>query len=137
MVVEKIERKMIFEKEIIEELRKYSIETTGNEKRLSETMNNILREYFKNLKEKDTRIPVQTPRTQRRGSIDEILDYIEENNPTGITKKEIERAIKDMRGYDSRTVNKYEPIILEKLEEQGYKQHPRNTALFVKYDINK
>lgn len=134
MAVEKIERKIIFEKEIIEELRKYSIDKTGNEKRLSETLNNILREYFKKGKG-ETLTSNQTAHTHTNGIMD-IITWVNENNPKGITREQITRVIQDMKGFDIRTIKKYEPIVLDRLKEQGYQEHPRNPKVLIRYDID-
>ena len=119
--------------DVLEALKEYSKRTTESDKALSGTVNVILQEYLKKAS-KDTPIHSNNTHTHKTG-IDDILDYIEENNPKGITKNEIERAIKDMKGFDMRTINKYEPIVLDTLKEKGYREHPNNPKVLIRYDL--
>ena len=127
------EVKWIAEDEVIERLREYSKKKTGSSKALSGTINQIIQEYLSNEEMEDTPNHSNT-HTHKKG-IDDILDYIEENNPKGITRNEIEKAIKDMKGFDSRTINKYEPIVLDTLKEKGYREHPNNPKILIRYDL--
>ena len=67
--------------------------------------------------------------------VSDVLEWIEENNPKGITKDRITQAIKDLKGYDTRTIQKYEPIVLQKIQENGFRQHPNNPNLFIRYEL--
>ena len=69
--------------------------------------------------------------THKKGTKD-ILDFIEENNPTGITKQKIDEAIREYKGMDNRTIRKYEPEIIKNILTMGYKPHPKNSNLFLK-----
>ena len=128
------EVKWIADDEVISKLREYSKKKTGSRKRLSETLNDILEEYL-NIAEKSNPPDHSNNTHTHKTGIDDILDYIEENNPKGITKNEIERAIKDMKGFDMRTINKYEPIVLDTLKEKGYREHPNNPKILIRYDL--
>jgi hypothetical protein len=130
-----IEVKWIAEDEIIEKLRIYSKKLTGSSKALSGTINRILKEYL-NEKSDDSPQTSKDTRTHTKKGIEDILDWIEENNPSGITKSEIERAIKDTKGMDTRTVKKYEPEVIDSLVSKGYKPHPYNPNLFIRYELS-
>lgn len=69
--------------------------------------------------------------THKKG-IKDILDFIEENNPTGITKQKIDEAIREYKGMDTRTIRKYEPEIIKSILTMGYKPHPKNNNLFLR-----
>jgi len=89
-----------------------------------------------NEKEHKETPPLPKPDTHtHKKRIADILDFIEENNPTGITKEEIERAIKQFKGMDPRTIRKYQPEIIDNLLSEGYQTHPANPNLLVKYEI--
>ena len=128
------EVKWIAEDKIIERLREYAKKKTGSSKALSGTINKIIEEYLDMEEKEDPPIHSNSTHTHKN-NIDDILDYIEENNPKGITKKEIEKAIENMRGFDIRTIKKYEPIVLDNLKNKGYHEHPHNPNLFIRYDI--
>ena len=125
---------IIFKEETLERVRDYSKRTKGKSKRLSETINDILEEYL-NIAEKSNPPDHSNNTHTHKQGIGNILDFIEENNPKGITRNEIERAIKDMKGFDSRTINKYEPIVLSTLKEKGYREHPNNPKILIRYDL--
>ena len=125
---------IIFKEETLEKLREYAKKKTGSRKALSGTLNDIIEEYLNIAEKSNPPIHSNNTHTHKTG-IDDILDYIEENNPQGITKNEIERAIKDMKGFDMRTINKYEPIVLDTLKEKGYREHPNNPKVLIRYDL--
>ena len=125
---------IIFKEETLEKLREYAKKKTGSSKALSGTINQIMEEFLSKEGMGDTPIHSNNTHTHKQG-IDDILNFIEENNPKGITKNEIERAIKDMKGFDIRTINKYEPIVLSILKEKGYKEHPNNPKVLIRYDL--
>ena len=126
---------IIFEDETLEKVRKYAKKKTGSSKALSGTINQIINKYLSREVEEDPPIHSNNTHTHKSG-IDDILDYIKENNPKGITKNEIDKAIKDMKGFDMRTINKYEPIVLDTLKEKGYREHPNNPKVLIRYDID-
>ena len=125
---------IIFKEETLEKLREYAKKKTGSRKALSGTLNDIIEEYLNIAEKSNPPIHSNNTHTHKTG-IDDILDYIEENNPKGITKNEIERAIKDMKGLDMRTINKYEPIVLDTLKEKGYREHPNNPKVLIRHDL--
>ena len=125
---------IIFKEETLEKLREYAKKKTGSRKALSGTLNDIIEEYLNIAEKSNPPIHSNNTHTHKTG-IDDILDYIEENNPKGITKNEIERAIKDMKGFDMRTINKYEPIVLDTLKEKGYREHPNNPKVLIRNDL--
>ena len=73
-------------------------------------------------------------RTHKTG-IQDILEFIEQNNPTGITKQKIDEAIREYKGMDLRTIKKYEPEIIKSILSMGYKPHPKNNNLFLRYNM--
>ena len=69
------------------------------------------------------------------GIYEDIITWIETNNPKGITREQIDNVIKDLKGFDTRTINKYEPIVLTTLKEKGYYEHPKNPRVLIRYDL--
>ena len=130
------EVKWIAEDEVIEKLREYSKKKTGSSKALSGTINKIIEEYLSKDEKEEAPSHPNNAHTHKKG-IDDILDWIKENNPTGITKSEIERAIKEVKGMDTRTIRKYEPEVIHNLLSLGYQMHPINSNLFIRYDLPK
>lgn len=122
--------------DVLEALKEYSKRTTESDKALSGTVNVILQEYLKKAS-KDTPIHSETAHTHtNKNGIDDILDWIEENNPSGITKDQIDKAIKNLKGMDQRTIRKYEPEVINNLLLKGYKAHPKNNKLYIRYDLS-
>lgn len=123
------------DKDLLEKVRKYAAETTESKKALSGTISKILREK---IEKEDKTPPIHADSTHTHKTakgVGDVLEWIEENNPKGITKDRITQAIKDLKGYDIRTVQKYEPIVLQKIQENGFKQHPNNPNLFIRYEL--
>ena len=127
---------IIFKEETLERVRDYSKRTKGKSKRLSETINDILEEYLNIAEKSNPPDHSNNTHTHKKGT-DDILDWIKVNNPTGITKSEIERAIKEVKGMDTRTIRKYEPEVIHNLLSLGYQMHPINSNLFIRYDLPK
>ena len=130
------EVKWIADDEVISKLREYSKKKTGSRKRLSETLNDILEEYL-NMNDKQNP-PIHSDSTHTHNTnnrIGDIITWIETNNPKGITREQIDNVIKDLKGFDIRTINKYEPIVLSTLKEKGYYEHPRNPKVLIRYDL--
>ena len=130
------EVKWIADDEVISKLREYSKKKTGSRKRLSETLNDILEEYL-NMSDKQNP-PIHSDSTHTHNTnnrIGDIITWIETNNPKGITREQIDNVIKDLKGFDIRTINKYEPIVLSILKEKGYYEHPRNPKVLIRYDL--
>ena len=122
----------LIEENVLNELREYAKKETGSKKALSGTLNKIIREYLRN----NTPIHGDSTHTHKATKgVSDVLEWIEENNPKGITKDRITQAIKDLKGYDIRTVQKYEPIVLQKIQENGFRQHPNNPNLFIRYEL--
>ena len=71
-----------------------------------------------------------------KGGVADTMEWIERNNPKGITKSEIHKAIKETKGMDLRTIKKYEPEVVTNLLLLGYQAHPSNPNLFVRYEIS-
>jgi hypothetical protein len=129
------------DKELLNEIRKYAEETTNSKKALSGTISNILREKIKHpnkpQSEADPKKPAHTHTESDDSDIPDkrimkTLEWIEKNNPTGITKKGIEEAIKETKGMDNRTVRKYMPIVQDRLRSIGYAEHPANHLLLIR-----
>ena len=130
------EVKWIADDEVISKLREYSKKKTGNSKRLSETLNDILEEYLNMNDKKNPPIHADSTHTHNTNNrIGDIITWIETNNPKGITREQIDNVIKDLKGFDIRTINKYEPIVLSILKEKGYNEHPRNPKVLIRYDL--
>ena len=122
---------IIFKEDTLERVRNYSLRTKGKSKRLSETVNDIIEEYL-NIAERETPpTHSDSTRTHKTG-IQDILEFIEENNPTGITKQKIDEAIREYKGMDTRTIRKYKPEIIKSILTMGYKPHPKNNNLFLR-----
>ena len=79
--------------------------------------------------------PIHADSTHTHNKIEDIITWIETNNPKGITREQIDNVIKDLKGFDIRTINKYEPIVLSILKEKGYYEHPRNPKVLIRYDL--
>ena len=123
------------DKDLLEEVRKYAAETTDSKKALSGTISNILREKISKDKETPHTHSNNMHAQQSKKGVNDLLEWIEENNTKGITIKQIDNVIKEKKGYDTRTIQKYEPIVLTKIQEIGYKQHPNNPNLYIRYEI--
>ena len=122
---------IIFKEETLERVRNYSLRTKGKSKRLSETVNDIIEEYL-NIAERETP-PTHSDNTHtHKTGIQDILEFIEDNYPQGITKQKIDEAIKEFKGMDTRTIRKYEPEIIKNILLKGYQPHPRNSNLFLR-----
>ena len=74
--------------------------------------------------------------THEKKGITDIIEWIDQHNPTGITKREIERAIRETKGMDMRTINKYMPEVIREISNKGYRTHPKNNSLYIRYDIS-
>lgn len=120
--------------ELLEKVRTYAKNKTGSSKALSGTINKIMEEYLSKEQEGNPPSHPENTRTHKKG-IDDILNWIKANNPTGITKSEIDRAIKEIKGMDTRTIKKYEPEVINNLLFLGYQTHPANPNLFIRYDL--
>jgi len=120
------------DEELLEKLREYSRTESGSKKALSGTVNKILEKYLSNA---DTPKKSNTHTHETKKGIEDIMEWIGKNSPTGITKKKIEKLIQEYKGMDSRTIRKYEPLIISKLLEDGFKQHPANQELLIKYNL--
>lgn len=125
------EVKWIAEDEIIERLREYSRKRTGSSKALSGTINQIIEEYLSEHIKEDPPSHSDSTHTHKKG-IEDIMDYIQKYNSTGITREKIEDIIKESKGMDQRTIRKYEPEVIRTLLSMGYKPHPHNNNLFLK-----
>ncbi len=135
MAREKIEVKLTMNKELWKEFKEAVIDRYDSEKALSLTITGLIKDF---LDETDTPMKTNTHTHEThktKKGIEDIMEWIGKNSPTGITKKQIEKLIQDYKGMDSRTVKKYEPLIISKLLEDGFKQHPVNQELFIKYDL--
>ena len=125
---------IIFKEDTLERVRNYSLRTKGKSKRLSETVNDIIEEYL-NIAERETP-PTHSDNTHtHKTGIQDILEFIEDNYSQGITKQKIDEAIKEFKGMDTRTIRKYEPEVIHNLLSLGYKTHPVNPNLYIKYEI--
>ena len=127
---------IIFKEETLEKLREYAKKKTGSRKALSGTLNDIIEEYL-NIAEKSNP-PIHSNNTHTHNTnnrIGDIITWIETNNPKGITREQIDNVIKDLKGFDIRTINKYEPIVLTTLKEKGYYEHPKNPRVLIRYDL--
>jgi hypothetical protein len=86
-------------------------------------------------KKERTNTPIHADSTHTHNKIEDIITWIETNNPKGITREQIDNVIKDLKGFDTRTINKYEPIVLTTLKEKGYYEHPKNPRVLIRYDL--
>jgi len=122
--------------ELLERVRVYAKNKTGSSKALSGTINKIMEEYLSKDQKKDPPTHSDSTHThETKKGIEDIMEWIGKNSPTGITKKKIEKLIQEYKGMDSRTIRKYEPLIISKLLEDGFKQHPANQELLIKYNL--
>ena len=121
---------------ISKELREKLKELGKKGQTYEEIIISLIENKEKNQSGSDRPMPSRDTHTHKKG-IDDILDWIKENNPTGITKSEIERAIKEVKGMDTRTIRKYEPEVIHNLLSLGYQMHPINSNLFIRYDLPK
>ncbi len=127
-----IEVKLQIDKKLWEEFKEAVQNELGSKKVYSGKIGNLIKEYLKN----DTPTNSNSTHTHKATKgVSDVLEWIEENNPKGITKDRITQAIKDVKGYDIRTVQKYEPIVLQKIQENGFRQHPNNPNLFIRYEL--
>ena len=129
------EVKWIADDEVIERLREYSRKKTGSSKALSGTINQIIVEYLSKEQKDDPSVRSDNTHTHK-GGVADTMEWIERNNPKGITKSEIHKAIKETKGMDLRTIKKYEPEVVGNLLLLGYQAHPSNPNLFVRYEIS-
>lgn len=129
------EVKWIADDEVIERLREYSRKKTGSSKALSGTINQIIVEYLSKEQKDDPSVRSDNTHTHK-GGVADTMEWIEHNNPKGITKSEIHKAIKETKGMDLRTIKKYEPEVVTNLLLLGYQAHPSNPNLFVRYEIS-
>jgi len=135
MANNKIEVKLKIDKELWKTFKKTVEERLSIERGLSGTVTNLIKEYIKdgNTPKKSNTHTHETHEAKK--GIEDIMEWIGKNSPTGITKKTIEKLIQDYKGMDSRTIRKYEPLIISKLLEDGFKQHPVNQELFIRYNL--
>ena len=122
---------IIFEDETLEKVRKYAKKKTGSSKALSGTINQIIDEYLSKDQKEDPPTHSDSTHTHKTGTQD-ILEFIEDNYPQGITKQKIQEAIREYKGMDNRTIRKYEPEIIKSILTMGYKPHPKNSNLFLR-----
>ena len=129
----------LMEEDVLEKLRAYTKSEARTSKALSGTLNKILIEYLnkKEIEQADPKKPAHTHTESDDSDIPDkrimkTLEWIEKNNPTGITKKGIEEAIKETKGMDNRTVKKYMPIVQDRLRAIGYSEHPANHLLLIR-----
>ena len=122
---------ILINEELLERIRTYAKEKTGSSKALSGTINKIIEEYLSKDQKEDPPTHSDSTHTHKTG-IQDILEFIEQNNPTGITKQKIDEAIKEFKGMDTRTIRKYEPEIIKSILTMGYKPHPKNNNLFLR-----
>jgi ferritin-like metal-binding protein YciE len=135
MAREKIEVKLTMNKELWKEFKEAVINKYDSEKALSLTITSFIKDFL-NENEAVKKTNTHTHEThERKKGIEDIMEWIGKNSPTGITKKTIENLIQEYKGMDSRTIRKYEPLIISKLLEDGFKQHPVNQELFIKYNL--
>ena len=120
--------------ELLERVRVYAKDKTGSSKALSGTINKIMEEYLSKDQKEDPPTHSDSTHTHKTG-IQDILEFIEDNYPQGITKKKIDEAIKEFKGMDLRTIQKYEPEIIKSILSIGYKPHPKNNNLFLRYNM--
>ena len=122
------------DEDLLKRIRTYAKDKTGSSKALSGTINKIIDEYLSKDQKEDPPTHSDNTRTHKTG-IQDILEFIEENNPTGITKQKIQEAIREYKGMDTRTIRKYEPEIIKSILSMGYKPHPKNNNLFLRYNM--
>ena len=115
--------------ELLERVRVYAKDKTGSSKALSGTINKIMEEYLSKDQKEDPPTHSDSTHTHKTG-IQDILEFIEDNYPQGITKQKIDEAIKEFKGMDTRTIRKYEPEIIKNILLKGYQPHPKNSNLF-------
>ena len=121
--------------ELLERVRVYAKDKTGSSKALSGTINKIMEEYLSKEQKDDPSVRSDNTHTHK-GGVADTMEWIERNNPKGITKSEIHKAIKETKGMDLRTIKKYEPEVVTNLLLLGYQAHPSNPNLFVRYEIS-
>ena len=121
--------------ELLERVRVYAKDKTGSSKALSGTINKIMEEYLSKEQKDDSSVRSDNTHTHK-GGVADTMEWIERNNPKGITKSEIHKAIKETKGMDLRTIRKYEPEVVTNLLLLGYQAHPSNPNLFVRYEIS-
>ena len=117
--------------ELLERVRVYAKDKTGSSKALSGTINKIMEEYLSKDQKEDPPTHSDSTHTHKTG-IQDILEFIEDNYPQGITKQKIDEAIKEFKGMDTRTIRKYEPEIIKNILLKGYQPHPKNSNLFLR-----
>jgi urocanate hydratase len=119
--------------ELLERVRVYAKNKTGSSKALSGTINKIMEEYLSKDQKKDPPTHSDSTHThETKKGIEDIMEFIEDNYPQGITKQKIEEAIKEFKGMDTRTIRKYEPEIIKNILLKGYQPHPKNSNLFLR-----
>ena len=121
--------------ELLERVRVYAKDKTGSSKALSGTINKIMEEYLSKEQKDDPSVRSDNTHTHK-GGVADTMEWIGRNNPKGITKSEIHKAIKETKGMDLRTIKKYEPEVVTNLLLLGYQAHPSNPNLFVRYEIS-
>ena len=121
--------------ELLERVRVYAKDKTGSSKALSGTINKIMEEYLSKEQKDDPSVRSDNTHTHK-GGVADTMEWIERNNPKGITKSDIHKAIKETKGMDLRTIRKYEPEVVTNLLLLGYQAHPSNPNLFVRYEIS-
>ena len=120
--------------ELLERVRVYAKDKTGSSKALSGTINKIMEEYLSKDQKEDPPTHSDSTHTHKTG-IQDILEFIEDNYPQGITKQKIDEAIREYKGMDLRTIKKYEPEIIKSILTMVYKPHPKNSNLFLRYNM--
>ena len=127
-----IEVKLLIDKELWEEFKEAVQDELGSKKVYSGKIGNLIKEYLKS----DTLTHSRNTHThETKKGVNDIIEWINQNNPKGITRQKIQEVIKDLKGYDIRTIQKYEPIVLTKIQENGFRQHPNNPNLFIRYEL--
>ena len=121
--------------ELLQKVREYAEKETESKKALSGTITKILRERIEQSKETPPTNSNNTHTHETKKGITDIIEWIDQHNPSGISKREIERAIRETKGMDMRTINKYMPEVIREISNKGYKAHPKNNNLYIRYDI--
>jgi Asp-tRNA(Asn)/Glu-tRNA(Gln) amidotransferase B subunit len=129
MVREKIEVKLTMNKELWKKFKEAVINKYDSEKALSLTITSFIKDF---LNENEAVEKTNTHTHETKKGIEDIMEFIEDNYPQGITKQKIDEAIKEFKGMDTRTIRKYEPEIIKNILLKGYQPHPKNSNLFLR-----
>jgi len=106
---------------------------TGSSKALSGTVTKLIQGYVANPQDHahTHMLPTKSVTQRKTEKITERILY-DPMYATGSTNKQvIQKLISETIGGDRRTLDRYTPLVVEQLKENGFEQHPRNKDILI------